>query len=110
MGVDLSLSETARLICVLCRKARKISYRYTIYIFEGSCLLTEYCQVQNSLCVQVLRSPILAALLHGTRAVGVNQISGVVQGMELRNFRSSSFSSEDATYILRAAITLAHIL
>jgi len=30
--------------------------------------------------------------------------------MELRNFRSSSFSSEDATYILRASITLAHIL
>jgi len=25
--------------------------------------------VQNSLCVQVLRCPILAALLHGTRAV-----------------------------------------
>jgi len=29
--------------------------------------------MQNSLCVQVLRSPILAALLHGTRAVGVSQ-------------------------------------
>ena len=35
----------------------------------GSCP----CQVQNSLCVQVLRSPILAALLHSTRAVGVSQ-------------------------------------
>jgi len=35
--------------------------------------LTEFCRVQNSLCVQVLRSPILAALLHGTRAVGVSQ-------------------------------------
>jgi len=31
----------------------------------------ELCQVQNSLCVQVLRSPILATLLHGARAVGV---------------------------------------
>jgi len=30
----------------------------------------------------------------------------VVQGMELRNFRSSSFSTEGTTYILRAAITL----
>jgi len=30
-------------------------------------------QVQSSLCVQVLHSPILAALLHGTRAVGVSQ-------------------------------------
>jgi len=38
--------------------------------------LTEFCHVQNSLCVQVLRSPTLAALLHGsdgTRPVGVNQ-------------------------------------
>jgi len=40
-----------------------------IYTFGGSCPLTEFCQVQNSLCVQVLRSPILAALLCGTRAV-----------------------------------------
>jgi len=42
-----------------------------IYIFEGSCLLTEFCQI--SLRVQVLRSPILAALLHGTRAAAVYQ-------------------------------------
>jgi len=34
---------------------------------------TEICYVQNSLCVQVLRSPVLAALLHGTRAVGVSE-------------------------------------
>jgi len=44
-----------------------------IYIFGGSCPITEFCQVQNSLCVQVLRSPILAPLLHGTRVVGVRQ-------------------------------------
>jgi len=37
-----------------------------IYIFGGSCTVTEFCQVQNSLCVQVLCSLILAALLHGT--------------------------------------------
>ena len=30
-------------------------------------------QVQNSLFVQVLRSPVLAALLYGTQAVGVSQ-------------------------------------
>jgi len=36
----------------------------TIYFFWGSCLPSEFCQVQNSLCVQVLRFPILAALLH----------------------------------------------
>jgi len=35
-----------------------------IYIFGGSCPLTEFYQLQNSLCVQVLRSPILTALLH----------------------------------------------
>jgi len=44
-----------------------------IYIFGGSCPLTEFCQVQNSLCVQVLHSPILAASLHGTPAEGVSQ-------------------------------------
>jgi len=35
--------------------------------------VTEFCSVQNSLYVQVLRSPVLAALLHGTPAVGVSQ-------------------------------------
>jgi len=48
-------------------------YRPTIYLFGGSCPVPEFCQLQNSLCVQVFRSPILAALLHGTRAVGVSQ-------------------------------------
>jgi len=38
----------------------------------GSCPLTEFWQLQNSL-PQVLRSPILAAILHGTRAVSVSQ-------------------------------------
>jgi len=40
-----------------------------VYILGGSCPLTELCQVQSSLCVQVSRFPILAALLHGSRAV-----------------------------------------
>jgi len=44
-----------------------------VYIFGGYCPVTEFCQVQNSLCVQVLRSPILTALLHGIRVVGVSQ-------------------------------------
>jgi len=66
-----------------------------IYTFGGSCYITEFCQVQNSLCVQVLRCPILAALLHGTRVVDVSQT--------LRRW------AEGATYIRqggRAAITL----
>jgi len=46
----------------------------TLYIhFGGPCPLTEFCELQKSLCVQVLRSPILAALLHGTRAAAVSQ-------------------------------------
>jgi len=43
------------------------------YTFWGFCPLMEFCYVQNSLCVQVLRSPILAALLHGTPAAGLSQ-------------------------------------
>jgi len=46
---------------------------YYIYIFGGSCPLTEFYQVQHSLCVQVLCFPILTALLHGTGEVGVKQ-------------------------------------
>ena len=38
-----------------------------IYIFGGSCQLTEFCPVQNSLYVQVLRFPILATLLHDSK-------------------------------------------
>jgi len=41
--------------------------------FRGYCPLTEFCQVQNSLSVQMLRSPILTALPHDTRAVDVRQ-------------------------------------
>ena len=44
-----------------------------IYTFGISGPLTEFCHVQNSLCVHVLRSSILAALLHGTQVVGVSQ-------------------------------------
>jgi len=39
-----------------------------IYIFGGCCPLTEFCHVQNSLCALLL-----AALLHGIRAVGTSQ-------------------------------------
>ena len=42
---------------------------HCIYIFGDSCPLMEFCQVQNSLCIQILCSPILAALLDSTRAV-----------------------------------------
>ena len=58
-----------------------------IYNFGDFCPLTEFYQVQTSLCVQVLRSPILAALLHGTPAAWSAKLCNMVQGMELRNFR-----------------------
>ena len=35
--------------------------------------MTEFCPAQNSLYVHVLRSPILAALLHGSPAAGISQ-------------------------------------
>jgi len=60
---------------------------YAIYNLHFGAALMEFCQVQNPLCVQVLRS-ILAALLYGTRAVGSAKLYGMVQGMEIRNFRS----------------------
>jgi len=44
-----------------------------VYILGAFVPLTEFCQVQNSLCVQVLRSPILAALLHGIRSTAFNR-------------------------------------
>jgi len=56
-----------------------------IYIFRGSCPLMEFCHMQNSLCVEVLRSPILAALPHGTPAAGRAKLCGVIEGMELQN-------------------------
>jgi len=61
---------------------------YIPYIFGGFCPVTEFCHVQSSLYVQVFRSLILAALLHGTRAAGVSQtlLSGTRNGItELYN-------------------------
>ena len=53
---------------------RLLGWYGTLYVhFGGSWSLTEFCHVQNSLCVQVLHSPILAVLLHGTRAVGISK-------------------------------------
>ena len=56
-----------------------------IYIFGGSSLLTEFWQLQKSLCVKLLRSRILPALLQEQRPSA--KLCGVAQGMELRNFR-----------------------
>ena len=67
----------------------------------GSCPVTELCQVQNSLCVQLLRSPILAALTHGTRGVGVSE------SLRRRTRNGITELSQRAPPIFgRAAITL----
>jgi len=51
-----------------------VSWAHTLCIhFWGYCPLTEFCQVQNSLYIKVLHFPILAALLHGTPAMGISQ-------------------------------------
>ena len=69
----------------LCTMFGRILDWYTI--FGGSCPLSEFCQVQNSLCVQVLPS-ILAALLHGTPASGVSRtLRSRTRNGILQNFR-----------------------
>jgi len=55
----------------------------TIYTFLGGfCSITEVCQLRNSLGTEVLRSPILAALLHGTPAAAISQTAmwGIAEG------------------------------
>ena len=57
----------------LCTMFDRLLDWYTIYTFRTLSPLMEFCQVQNSLCVQILRYPILAALLHVSRAADVSQ-------------------------------------
>jgi len=45
---------------------------HRIYIFGGSYPLTEFCQLQNLLSVQLFRS-FMPTLLHGTRAAAISQ-------------------------------------
>jgi len=54
-----------------------------VYIFESSYAVTEFYEVQNARYVQVLRSAILAALLHGTSAAGVSQTAALSRGRHL---------------------------
>jgi len=57
----------------LCTMYGRLLGWYTIYTFSGALARTEFCPVQYSLYVQVLRSPVLAALLHSNPAAGVSQ-------------------------------------
>jgi len=59
-----------------------------IYIFDGTCELMEFCEVQNSLCIQVLHSPILAALLHALQqCVSAGNVVGRINEVTLRRAR-----------------------
>jgi len=77
-----------------------------VYIFGGSCLLMEFYPVQKSLCVQVLRSPKLAALLHGTPTAGISQTTAWYKEWNYGTF------AEHATYIWLGShhLASAHIL
>ena len=87
----------------LCTMFGQLLHWYTAYIFGGSCSLIEFCQVQNSHCVQVSHSPILAALLHGTPAVGVSQTLWRGTRNGITELSLLIFLIECATYISRAA-------
>jgi len=54
-----------------------------IYIFGGSCPLTEFCHVQNSLCVPALRSPDSVTARQWSRGVRQTLRHGTRNGMEL---------------------------
>jgi len=56
-----------------------VHYMYIL----GAIAIAAFCSVQNSPCVQVLRSPTLAALLHGTWEVGVRQTAAFSRGRHL---------------------------
>jgi len=76
-----------------------------IYIFEGSCPLTQFCQLQNSLYVQILRSPILAALLDSTPSSGVSQTATWYKNRRGRHLYSAGRPSRWAS----AHILVCHI-
>ena len=69
LEVKQTLHDVCRLLCIH---------------FRGLLTLTKFCQVQNSLYVQVLRSSILAALLHGTASAASAKLCGLVHRMEIR--------------------------
>jgi len=89
---DVTQRRSIKLCTMFGRRLRW--YTIHVYVFGDFFPRTEFCEVQNSLCVQVLRSPILAALLHGTRAVGISQT--------LRR------SAESATYIRQGGHHVGH--
>jgi len=78
---SMEVNKTAGCLAVLCT-----GILYMQCILWGSCPLTEFCQLQNSLCVQVLHSPTLACYCVALEQWPPAKLCGVVLGMELRNF------------------------
>jgi len=92
-------SEANQTLHDVCPSSGLVRY---IYTFGGSYRLREFCQLlQNSLSVQVLRCPTLAALLRGTPAVGVSQT--LQRGTSTGN---TELSQRAPPLFGRAAITL----
>jgi len=60
--MNLSVKELWKSVNIWQSYGQDYSGLFFIEIF-GSCPVTEFCHVQNSLCIQVLHSPILVALL-----------------------------------------------
>ena len=71
-----------------------------IYICGGCCPLMKFCQVQNSLCVKVLRSPISAALLHGTRETTSGKLCGVVSSYDKAAIPFDLWMVELSSYVI----------
>jgi len=83
---------------------------YTIYILGGCCFLMEFCQVQNSLCIQVLRYLILAPLLHCTRAVGVSlTLQRGIFMFDIGSWTVISWLCYDYCIILRLWLCVVHM-
>jgi len=79
-SLTLGQPKFARCLAVLC------AGELYICIFGGSCPLTEFCPLQNSLFVQVLRSPMLAGYCTALQQRSSAELCGVVQEMELGTF------------------------
>jgi len=79
-----------------------VSWAGTLYILGALAPCENFAPVQNSLYVQVLRSPILAALLHGTPAADVSQTAAWYKEWNYGTF------AEGATYIRQVGHHVGH--
>jgi len=96
------------------------SWAATLYIhFRGCYPLTEVCQVQNSLRVQVLRSPILAAWLDGAQLLGQWSSGAIaiviadcyrVQAGSNSHYRTVVYTFRSRTAILRSPTGIAFLV